>query len=164
MEYIDLNRFRQNAELNGVCKEYSVQWDNCISKKDLFDLACDVNGAGYLCDSIAKGWGVSPSYVSEKFNSYLNGRYTYDNGKYSSQIYCQYKGDIECTTTLVVLIDCDATIYIPKGRICEIYITGKSNISFKGQGKGVVVRFGDKVSTIVESENVGIKYVQGNGY
>lgn len=153
METIDLSRFRHNAELKGVCGEYSAAWDSCIGKKQLFDLACDVNGADYLCGAIAQGWGLSPQYISEKFSHYLNGKYICKAKDYTSQIYCQYKGDMICDTTLLVLIDCDIEVQIPRFHFCEIYVTGNSKVSLVGQGSAIVVGYGSDDKIAIETDN-----------
>ena len=64
---IDLTKFRENADERGICEEYSEKWADCVSKKQLMDLALDINGTIYLCNAIANGWGLSPEFIEDKF-------------------------------------------------------------------------------------------------
>lgn len=158
---IDINEFRQNATKDGLCAEYTILWDNCKSKKQLMDLVLSVKGIDYLCDAIAKGWGVSPDYIEYKFGAYINGRYRYED-KYSSTIYCKFNGEIECNTTALTLICCNVNVVVPKNHICEIYATGNTNITLSGEGRCVVIAYGNAEEVIVnvDSENIHYKRIQ----
>lgn len=150
---IDLNQFRQNATADGLCSEYAMKWDNSGSKKQLIDLAFGVKGVDYICDAIAKGWGISPDYICENFSRYINGGYTYDDG-YLSQMYCRYEGDILCQVELLALIDCDATIELPEFHICQIYVTGKSKVNLIGKGQAIIISYGNPNDVVVEANEV----------
>lgn len=150
---IDLTKFRENATAEGFCDEYVTKWDNCGSKKELVDMAFSVKAVDYLCDAIAKGWGLSPDYIADKFKAYINGNYTLDTGGYTSQMYCKYKGDIICDVALLTLIDCDATIELPEFQISQIYSTGKTNIRLYGKGEAIIVAYGNPDDVTVE--NIG---------
>lgn len=152
---IDLKQFRQNATNDGLCSEYATKWDGCGSKKQLIDLAFGVKGVDYICDAIAKGWGISPSYICDNFSRYINGQYTYDDG-YRSQMYCNYQGDILCQVELLALINCDVTIELPENHICQIYVTGNSKINLIGKGDTIIVSYGNPEN--VEVVGNGIKY------
>lgn len=157
---IDLKQFRQNATKDGLCSEYATKWDNSGSKKHLIDLAFGVKGVDYICDAIAKGWGISPDYICENFSRYINGGYTYEDG-YSSKMYCRYKGDIVCEDTILALIDCDVTIELPEYHICQIYATGCCNINIVGKGEAIVVAYGKAEDVNVTfTEDVRIKRIQ----
>lgn len=154
---VGLKQFRENARLDGLCSEYSLKWDNCKSKKALMDVCLDAKGIDYLCDSIAKGWGISPDIISEKFKAYINGRYVYEN-KYTSTLFCQYKGEIECDTTALTLVECDVDVFIPEYHICEIYATGKTNIHLHGNGRVVVIAYGNADDVVVTKESEHLQY------
>ena len=157
---IDLKQFRSNASVNGICDEYAILWDNSGSKKHLVDLAFSMKGIDYICDAIAKGWGISPQYICNKFGAYINGKYLYDN-KYTSTLYCMYNGDIECDTTALTLIDCKVVVTIPEYHICEIYATGNTEIRLKGKGSVVVIAYGDaKDVVVIADENIHYKRIQ----
>lgn len=150
---IDIKEFRNNAEIDGLCAEYSEKWDSCKSKKQLIDLALEAKGVDYICDAIAKGWGISPRYISYIFSSFINGKYVFDNSKYTSEMYCKYSGIITCRTTILTLIDCDVRVIIPDGRICEIYATGNTKIAMDGAGRVALVTYGDAKNVIVCGNN-----------
>ena len=146
---ITLEDFLENAQVEGICDEYRDRVVNCGSKKQLMDMALSAKGADYLCDAIAKDWGVSPSEISKRFAPYINGRYTLDNGNYESVMYCQYNGSIECKTTLLTLIECNIEVEVPEYHACYIYACGKCNVRIKGKGEVIVVSYGNKDDVVL---------------
>lgn len=138
-----LDEFKANAISNGICEEYLDLWDKCISKKDIMDMALRVKAIDYLCDAIAKGWGISSQEIVRKFSPYINGKYIHEVQGYTSQMFCGIDGSLECKTTLLCAIDCNLIITIPKNHICEIYTT-KSNLHLVGSGRVIVVTYGEK--------------------
>lgn len=139
---IDLNEFRENARKKNLCAEYAQKWDSCRSKKQLMDMALGAKGVDYICDFIAKGIGISPESISKDFKDFINGNYTADLGGYTSKMFCQYKGEIKATTTILTLVDCEACVGVPENHICEIYLTGKCNITMYGEGEASLVCYG----------------------
>lgn len=156
---VDLKQFRQNATADGLCSEYATLWDNSGSKKQLIDLAFGVKGVDYICDSIAKGWGISPQYICDTFDRYINGKYTYDADGYTSQLYCRYNGEIHCDLTLLALIDCDIQVEIPEFHICQISVTGKTNVRLTGKGRAIVVSYGKEEDVTVTADDVAFKRI-----
>lgn len=148
---IDLEQFIKNAQVEGICDEYRDSVVSCVSKKQLMDMALSVKGADYLCDAIAKGWGVSPKEISNRFSRYINGAYVLDNN-YTSTMYCQYEGSIVCETTLLVVIECNIEVEVPQYHICEIYACGKCNIKVKGKGQVLVVTYGNPDDVVLEPD------------
>lgn len=139
---IDLQTYKKNAHEHGICAEYAQRWDMCLSKRQLMDMCLSVKAVDYLCDSIAKGWGISPVYLSADFNAFINGKYVSEQKGYTSKMYCRFKGDMDADTTLVVVIDSDVDINLPKYAVCEVYCTGNCNIRFHGDGKAKVICYG----------------------
>lgn len=163
MEVIDINKFRENALSENLCSEYTGKWNKSLSRKALVDLALEVKGADYLCDSIAKGWGVSPEYISDKFDMFINGKYIAKFQGYDSKMYCNYDGQVESNTTILILINSNVKLNIPEHTISEIYCTGKCNISVFGDGECIFVCYGDEGNVIINNEsNVRIKRIQKN--
>jgi hypothetical protein len=157
---VDLKQFRENARLDGLCAEYTEKWDSCQSKKQLMDMCLGVKGLDYICDAVAKGWGISPSILAEKFKNYINGRYVFNNGVYTTKMYCLYDGEINCDTTAVSIIESNANVIVPKNALVEIYLTGKTNITLGGLGRCVLIIYGDNVSyTVDEKTNVRYKVI-----
>lgn len=156
---VDLKQFRANAEKEGICEKYALLWDKAGSKKQLMDVAMSAQGADFLCDSIAKGWGISQDEIVSKFKKYINGVYAYeDPAGYSSVLYCQYYGAIDAEDTLIILIDCDATVYVPDWAVCDIYATGFTNISITGGGRVRLIAYGNKADVTVESISKECKF------
>lgn len=148
---VTLEDFLENAQVEGICDEYRDDVANCGSKKQLMDMALSAKGSDYLCDAIAKGWGISPKEISRRFAPYINGKYTLDKG-YTSTMYCQYNGSIVCETTLLTLIECNIEVEIPEYHTCEIYACGKCNISVKGKGQVLVVTYGNPDDVILKPD------------
>lgn len=155
---IDLKQYRENASKNDLCSEYSTIWDRCASNKQIMDMALGVKGADYICDTIAKGWGISPSAISDRFVHFINGKYTYDN-KYTSKMYCQFNGEIVADTTILQIIECKCGLVIPDNGICEVYVTGNSNISVSGNGRCVFVCYGNLEDITITGECGNMKRV-----
>ena len=151
---IDLTKFRENADERGICGEYSEKWADCVSKKQLMDLALDVNGTIYLCNAIANGWGLSPEFIEDKFAPFINGKYDNDKNGYTAQLYCGYNGEITKQTTLLTLINCDARVCIPRNHICEINAVCNTKIRLYGGGKVKLVAYGEEkeVEVVVEDD------------
>ena len=156
---VDLKQFRANADREGICENYALLWDKACSKKQLMDIALTSQGADFLCDAIAKQWGISSNEIVSKFGRYINGVYAYeDPSGYTSVLYCKYYGAIEVEDTLVVLVDCDVTITVPDWAVCTIYATGFTNISIVGGGRVRLVAYGDTANVTVESVSQDCKF------
>ncbi len=156
---VDLQQFRANAEREGICEKYALLWDKAGSKKQLMDIAMTAQGADFLCDSIAKGWGISSDEITSRFKKYLNGVYTHEDPMgYSSVLYCKYYGAIDAEDTLVILIDCDATISVPDWAVCDIYATGLTNLSIIGGGRVRLIAYGNQADVTVESVSESCKF------
>lgn len=151
---IDLKQYRINAEKHDMCNEYHDMWDKCHSNKQIMDMSLGVKAVDFLCDSIAKGWGLSPDYIYDRFENFINGRYVSKQNGYTSKMYCRYKGEINADTTMLVLINSDADITLPKNGMCEIYCTGKCEIGVSGEGRAAFVCYGNPVDIkIIGGEN-----------
>lgn len=157
---ISLEQFRANVEKEGIlCESYALLWDKAGSKKQLLDLALSAQGADTLCHSIAHGWGISNDEILKRFKRYINGAYTYEaESGYTSVIYCKYYGMIEAEDSLIILIDCDATINVPDWAVCSIYATGITNVSIVGGGRVRLVAYGDPANVTVESVSEDCKF------
>lgn len=150
---IDLDKYRDNARKENLCEEYSQMWDSCGSLKQYMDMALSTKGVDYLCDSIAKGWGISPEHLSDRFSRFINGRYISKQKNYESELYCEYNGSIAVRTAILTLINCKCDIYLPVNNICEIYVTGKSAIHIKGAGRCIFVCYGKEEDINIITDN-----------
>lgn len=68
---IDLQQFKKNALARGLCENYTSMWSDEKGKRQLFELACDVNSIKYMAKSLSEGWGLSPVFISDKFKAYI---------------------------------------------------------------------------------------------
>lgn len=150
---IDLDKYRDNARKENLCEEYSQMWDSCGSLKQYMDMALSTKGVDYLCDSIAKGWGISPEHICDRFSRFINGRYISKQKGYESELYCGYNGNITVRTTILTLINCKCDIYLPINNICEIYVTGESTIHIKGAGQCVFICYGEEANINIIADN-----------
>ena len=156
---VNLEEFRANAEREGICESYALLWDKAGSKKQLMDIAMSSQGADFLCDSIAKGWGLSPREIVARFKRYINGVYTYESDSgYSSVLYCRYYGSIEADDTMIILVDCDVTINVPDWAVCSVYATGRTNVSIVGGGRVRLIAYGNNEDVTVESVSEDCKF------
>ena len=156
---VNLEQFRENAQKERICDRYAVMWDSVKSKRGLMDLALSVQGADFVCDGIVKGWGISVDEIKRRFGKYINGRYVYDDeAGYSSVLYCGYEGRIDIETTLVVLIDSDVVLVVPDRQVCDVYASGRVNLSIVGGGRVRLIAYGDAGDVVVESIDEGCRF------
>ncbi len=124
---VSLEQFKENAFSRGICKEFRGKWEDGLSNKRYMDMALCVKGADYLMRAYAEGWGISKDVILSRFKAFINGKYIYDNGKYTSQLYCGFKGQIKELTTLLIVIDSEVEIELPEHYMIEVCVTGKES-------------------------------------
>lgn len=154
-----LEQYRKNAGEHNLCSEYVNIWDSCKSKKEVVDMGLGAKGIDYLCDTIAKGWGISSDVISERFKSFINGKYVSQQDGYTSKLYCNYNGNIFADTTIVGVIDSDVEIEVKDFNICEIYVTGKCHIIAKGNGRAVFICYGNPNDIEISFQNKAFKRI-----
>lgn len=160
----EFERFREEAGKHEVCSMYGRRWDACVSKRQLFDLACEVQASEYLAKAVSEGWGVSAEYIADKFAGYVNGRYVAElktmvgNG-YTSAIYAYYNGDVDMDLSMCTFLGCDVRVRVAENSVCriitdkdtriEVYVPASSYalvatysdcVSFDGEGKRKIVK------------------------
>ena len=146
---IDLNEFRKKATKDNLCAEYTKIWDGCKSKKQLMDMCLSVKGIDYVCNAIAKGWGISPIVLVKDFGRFINGNYTAELDGYTSKLFCRFVGDIKADTTIIGLVDSVVSLEVPKNALCEVYCSGECEINLSGEGECAFVCYGDIEKTII---------------
>lgn len=148
----ELERFRKDADSHEACSLYSSRWDSCVSNRELFALACEVQAAEYLAKALSEGWGVSAEYIASRFKDYVNGRYvanlkTVVGHGYTSAIYSAYKGDVDTDLSMCTFLGCDARVRIAENSVCRI-ITDKDScleIYIPASSSAVVATYSDAV-------------------
>lgn len=146
-------RLKKEAIKRGfVCDNYLERWDKAQTKRDLLDMVLDPNGAEFLCEGMAAGWGVTPQFMREYFKGYINGEYIRRKGGYTSELYVGAKYLIPIKSTLTLLIDCHSEVIVPKKRIARIFITAGSDIKLTLEGVAELYYFGDNKVEITLKE------------
>jgi hypothetical protein len=126
--------FIQNAKRRGLCAEYTAKVSEAMSKKQIIDIAFDANGISWLCDSIAKGWGLSPDYIAEQYARFLNGSYVYHGEGYTSTMFCQVPM-VRVVSTMCCVIDCHCIVH--SDRLCELHVVN-SKVRIEGRGRCIL--------------------------
>lgn len=138
-----LQAFREAAKSRNLCEKYSELWDNCKSKKQLFDLATDSNGIPYICEAMVEGWGVTPEFISKNFKTFINGRYISQHNGYTSAMYVEkfFIEPLEANTTNLIVMACEGVIEIPENVVCNLSIVN-SDVVVSGSGVCYVKEYG----------------------
>lgn len=149
-----------------ICERYLPMVLSARSRKQLMDVALDVNGIGFLCDMISIKKGLPYDVMSTEFAPYVNGRYIHINasssGSYSASMYCGVKSPLSITTstTLIGIFNCKCDVHIPKNHVVQLCVDSNSavnvvlepdskcyidlwdggNISYEGDVKGLIVK------------------------
>lgn len=157
---VSLEQFKENAFARGICKEFRAKWKDGLSNKQYIDMALCVKGAEYLVRAYAEGWGISKEAILSRFKAFINGKYIFDNGDYTSQLYCGFKGKIIEPSTLLIILDSEVEIDFPEYYMTQIYITGKESKLRIKNGTSVIVFVGDtpKENIIYDNAGRGIRY------
>ena len=139
-----LQAFREAAKSRNLCDKYSERWDSCNTKKQLFDLATDSNGIPYICAAMVEGWGVTPDFISEKFKTFINGRYVSQHEGYTSAMYVErfFIEPLVAKTTNLVIIACEGVVDIPEDVVCNLVIVN-SDVMVSGSGVCYVKTYGE---------------------
>ena len=125
------SEFITKAKRVGLCQEYTDKVDKAGSKLAFMQIALDANAMPWLCESICRGWGLTPEYIAKEFAPFNNGKFIRNDG-YTSAMHCRPPEDkIEITTTAALIIDFDGVIKV--NRPCELYIC-KSRIKLDVTG------------------------------
>ena len=149
---VDLEQYRENAQSHGICREYERLWESAKSKKQIFDMALGVKAVDYICDSIAKGWGLSPEYIAKTFAPFINGKCVSNQKGYDSKLYCMYNGEVNADVSLICLINCNAKLTMPKWAVCQIYCVGDCKIDLAGDGTPIFICYGEESAIQIQGE------------
>ena len=136
-----------------VCDKYLDKAKSCKSKKQLFDLACDINGSSFLCESKS----LDLDTIEKEFEKYINGRCknTLANNEdfYTSAIYCKHEGNVYVDTTLTTFLGCKGRVEIENYTSAFIFVDGNSDLVIYCPQKSMVkveVFNGGKVKVVGE--------------
>lgn len=157
----EMKQFRRNANMLGLCGPYAQKWDSCGSKKQMIDLALDINSLAFIAESTAKRIGLTASFIKREFSQFINGKYINSNDGYTSSIYCQYENDeITVNTAAILVIDYKGLITIPANRPCELYLCC-CDVEIVGDGNGIVYLYN---SNVINSRLAPVVIKEDNKY
>lgn len=96
------------------------------SRKALADMALHAKAAGYLCKMERLGHKLPYETITASIPAFINGRYTAtfraSNGtEYTSEMYCDYKGDIRSDATILTLLGFKGTLEIEENSVITVY-------------------------------------------
>lgn len=160
-----LDWIRQEIMANGLlCEEYTERVRNAKSKKQLFEICCDANGARFLPEMRAKGYPLDYDVIHEEFGRYINGQYKPEFespsglASYTSAIYCQHNDvkDIVVDTTIACFLACDNEVWISPFNIARICVDANCHLKIHcPQNASLVVEYwgDDDIIEIVEGKD-----------
>ena len=148
---MDVKAFiRYLLENDRVCALYLDRIKAAGSKSAIAEMVCDCNGGVFVCSEIAAGAELDYESAAQYFAAHFNGKrvFEYENeyGRYTSETYCAYSGEIVAKTTVITLLGCDVTIVVPDGAICNINCDSHSHckIVCKGNSRAICTYWGNK--------------------
>lgn len=135
-------------EENLICENYKDEVSNAKSKKDLFDIACCVDGALFLAEKENNGEGLPLEVMEREFKNFINGRYKAvyrdENGKqlYTSCMYIGVDTSIVVDTTVTVLFGCKGVVEVPADKHAILVLGYGSDISINNNAESRLVSWG----------------------
>lgn len=137
--------FRERLKKTQACAKYRRLFDAAETKQDYMNIALTPQGADVVLDGIQFKWGLSAKFIEENFADYINGKYVYNNPSgYTSEMYCNYWGDIQARTSMLVLINHSGTVTIPRGTHCTLLIAANSpRFRIRNQGVEHITMYGE---------------------
>ena len=151
-----LEWLNSEIERGEVCEEYTNKAKSCYSKKQLFDLACDINAAQFLCASST----LDIETIEREFSSFLNGKCkntlaTGEDGMYTSTIYCRHSRNVYADTTVTTFLECSGEVELEDYMCAFFFVDGKSDLVVYCPPKSMVrieVFNGGKVKAVGEGK------------
>lgn len=109
-----------------LCEWGERQCAEAKSRKTLADTVLHAKAAGYLCRMERLGHKLPYEVITKNIASFINGRYTGTfvarNGvEYTSELYCDYTGEIRSDATLLTLLGFKGVVYIEENAVVTIY-------------------------------------------
>lgn len=144
-----LNDIVENGLLCGVYTEKTL---SAKSKKQILDLVLDSNGMNFLQEMQMKGHPLPYETITKEFGSYINGRYVAEytgskGNKFTSSLYCCFKGSMIVDTTLLSILGCDMEIHIKDNDYVKVCVDSNSTVTIHcpNSSRCITEVFGDAV-------------------
>lgn len=150
-------------EGGSICDRYRAQIPSLNSKKQLYEFACDINAASFLCET--EHDSLPYDVILSEFDRYINGacittQVSNKGDEYTSTIYCCYEGDVNIDTTVATFLGCKGELFINDYHYALIFIDKGCDIKLNcsEKGKAIVTIFGDaKVEFVENNKNIKVK-------
>ena len=150
--------FKRKAFKMGICERYKAGWSKSTNNKELADLIMTVQGADFICASVAQKWGVRNDDLMLNLYDFANGNYARKCQGYDTELYLAYDGKIVVKSTLYIILNSeDVEIYIPRYRATNIYIAGCKNVRISCDGVAHIVKYGDCNINVVRGNSETVK-------
>ena len=143
-----LDWIHNQLEANLICEKYKDDVSDAKSKKELFDIACCIDGAEFLAEKAHEGNGLPVETMEAEFKNFINGRYKAvyrdENGKqlYTSCMYIGNENPIVVDTTVTVLFGCKCVVEVPVDRHAILVLGYGSDISINNNEENRCVIWG----------------------
>lgn len=117
---------KEVADADELCDWGREQALSAKSRKALADMALHAKAAGYLCRMERLGHKLPYDTILRDIPAFINGRYTAtfatSNGaEYTSEMYCNFEGEIRTDATLLTLLGFKGVVYIEENSVVTIY-------------------------------------------
>lgn len=146
----------------GICDRYRKAWEQVADRKDLADMLLSVQGADFVCASVAGKWGITKDMMMLTLYDFANGNYVRRSCGYDTELYMGY--DNKCivvkSTLYIVLFSNDVEINIPKYKAVNIYVAGCKNVNISCDGAAYIVNYGDCNINVVRSNRETVQIVK----
>lgn len=144
---MNILQLRDETKRRGLCEEYAALWDNARTNGDIFNLACSVKGADYICSAIHNGYFLNKDELATLLQEYVNGRRISQQKGYTTALYCQ-DGDITAKTTVIIAVYGSYSITVPEGHACQIFTAGNTELTVNAQGKAILINYDSITPTV----------------
>lgn len=148
-----------NLHRRGLICEFGLErMKHFTSKKSIVDAFLNAKGAGFLCDKNREGCKLDYAIIKKYFSNFINGRYVSVQSakrsiEYTSEVWCDYDGDIIVGSTLVTLLGVRGMVNIEENSAVTLYTDECCDITIYCPETSVVVceYWGDKPKTTDDS-------------
>ena len=129
----ELLRYRKNALLDGLCKDWDKMWAACRNDKNkLMRLVLMQQSFPHFATYCHNGKGLTKEYLQKEFGEYINGRVFCDCDNvegYSYEMFVDPKSGIELTVDVsYVLWSPNLYMSVAKTKAPRIYISNGSTV------------------------------------
>lgn len=127
-----------------VCKYGEDIIPKFTSRKAIIDAFLNSKGAGFLCEMERAGKPLRYSVIENCFSNFMNGKYVSiqkakNSIEYTSEVWCDYHGDIVVGSTLVTLLGVRGVVNIEENSAVTLYVDNGCDITISCPSTSLVV-------------------------